>query len=47
MNHMHTIGSRKISDTSNSNAYAPQHTTVPEPQLSLLIRRWRGNSKVD
>jgi hypothetical protein len=36
MNHMRTIGSRKISDTSNSDAYAPQRTTVPEPLRSLV-----------
>ena len=28
--------SRKISDTSNSDAYAPQRTTVPEPLRSLV-----------
>jgi hypothetical protein len=33
MNHMRTIGSRKIS-ASNSDAYAPQRTTVPEPLRS-------------
>jgi hypothetical protein len=36
MNHMRTIGSRKISGTSNSAAYAPQRTTVPEPLRSLV-----------
>ena len=36
MNRMRTIGSRKISDTSNSDAYAPQRTTVPEPLRSLV-----------
>jgi hypothetical protein len=35
MNHMRTIGSRKIS-ASNSDAYAPQRTTVPEPLRSLV-----------
>ena len=35
MNHMRTIGSRKISDTSNSDAYAPQRATVREPLRSL------------
>ena len=44
-----TIGSRKISDTSNSDAYAPQRTAADAPsgsrfQRSLLIRLWRGNS---
>jgi len=33
---MRTIGSRKISDTSNGDAYAPQRTTVPEPLRSLV-----------
>ena len=42
MNHMRTIGSRKISDTSNSDAYAPQRTAAGAPsgsrfQLSMLI----------
>lgn len=36
MNHMRTIGSRKISGTSNGDAYAPQRTTVPEPLRSLV-----------
>jgi hypothetical protein len=36
MNYMRTIGSRKISGTSNSDAYAPQRTTVPEPLRSLV-----------
>jgi hypothetical protein len=31
MNHMRTIGSRKISGASDSDAYASQRTTVPEP----------------
>ena len=49
MNHMRTIGSRKISDTSNSDAYAPQRTAGGAPsgsrfQLSMLIRLWRGHS---
>jgi len=35
MNHMRTIGSRKIS-ASNSDTYAPQRTTVPEPLRSLV-----------
>ncbi len=35
MNHMRTIGSREISDTSNSDAYAPQRATVREPLRSL------------
>src|SRR6202167_5107535 len=35
MNHMRTIGSRKIS-ASNSDAYAPQRTTMPEPLRSLV-----------
>lgn len=41
MNHMRTIGSRKISDTSHSDdAYAPQRTAAGAPsdsrfQLSL------------
>ena len=48
MNHMRTIGSRKISDTSNSDAYAPQRTAAGVPsgsrfQLSMLIRLWRGH----
>ena len=43
MNHMRTIGSRNISDTSKSDADAPQHTAAGSPsgsrfQLSLLIR---------
>ena len=51
MNHMRTIGSRKISDTSNSGT-ATQHRARAASesrlgsrfQLSLLIRLWRGNS---
>ncbi len=43
MNHMRTIGSRKISGTSNSDAYAPQPTAAGATsgsrfQLWLLIR---------
>jgi hypothetical protein len=38
MSHMRTIGSRKISDTSNSDAYAPERTSVPEPLRSLVCR---------
>jgi GNAT superfamily N-acetyltransferase len=49
MNRMRTIGSRKISDTSNSDAYAPQRTTAPEPLRSLVCgspRRSRTEDKM-
>jgi hypothetical protein len=41
MNHMRTIGSRKIS-AGNSDVYALQRTTVPEPLRSLVCESPAG-----